>query len=297
MRTFLVENFGCRATQADGAALESLLQSQNLVSVARSQQADLIVLNTCTVTANADSDVRAAVRRAHRENPKAKILVTGCYAQRAPAELAELPGVEWVVGNSHKSQIADIVAHSEHYHTGIHQDDLISPREFLSAPITESLTDRARPILKIQDGCNHRCSFCIIPTVRGPSRFLSLEAVVKQVLELSQRYVELVLAGINLGRWGREPGSQLRLPDLLRALLDQTSIQRIRLSSVEPMDWSDELIELMSSHSRIAQHVHMPLQSGADRHPPRHAPQVSFSPLQRPPCRSCLRHAGRCIRC
>ena len=263
VRKFYVQNFGCRATQADGAALESLLAAKGLNAIPSRAEADLVILNTCTVTAAADDDVRSTVRRVHRENPAAKILVTGCYAQRAPDELAAMAGVEWVVGNSHKTQIADIVTATE-YHGNIHLSDIFEQHDFLSAPVEDSAGDRARPNLKIQDGCNNRCSFCIIPFVRGRSRSMPVGQVVEQVRQLSTRYREVVLSGINLGRWGREPGSTMRLVDLVRLLLEETSIDRLRLSSVEPMDFSNELLQLMADSSRIAKHVHAPLQSGSD---------------------------------
>jgi threonylcarbamoyladenosine tRNA methylthiotransferase MtaB len=263
VQKYFVQNFGCRATQADGAALESMLDEKGLEGSARFQDADLVVLNTCTVTAEADSDVRSTVRRVHRENPAAKILVTGCYAQRAPDELASMPGVEWVVGNSHKIQIADIVT-STPYHGQIHVGDIFAEQQFLSSPVDDASGDRTRPNLKIQDGCNNRCSFCIIPFVRGRSRSAPIEQVVDQVRNLSRNFREVVLSGINLGRWGREPGSAMRLAGLVRLLLNETEIERIRLSSVEPMDFSDELLALMAGSPRIAQHVHAPLQSGSD---------------------------------
>jgi threonylcarbamoyladenosine tRNA methylthiotransferase MtaB len=267
---FFVQNFGCRATQADGAALESLLSGKGLEAAGERSQADLVVLNTCTVTSAADNDVRQTVRRVHRENPGARILVTGCYAQRAPEELAALPGVEWVVGNSHKTQIADLVSAAP-YHGNIGDmgnimvGDIFAQHEFLSAPVEDAAGDRTRPNLKIQDGCNNRCSFCIIPFVRGRSRSAPAGQVVEQVRNLSRRYREVVLSGINLGRWGREPGSGMRLAGLLRRLLDETEIERLRLSSVEPMDFSDDLLGLMAASPRIARHVHAPLQSGSDR--------------------------------
>ena len=265
MSSFHVHNFGCRASQADGAAIEAALAHQGMSS-AGSDQAELVVLNTCTVTALADQDVRKAVHRVHRENPGARILVTGCYAQRAPQELAILPGVYWVVGNSHKIQIPEIVTESlTPYHGQIRVGDIFSAREFLSAPVEDAAGDRTRPNLKIQDGCNNRCSFCIIPFVRGRSRSAPADQVISQVRNLATRYREVVLSGINLGRWGREPGSALRLVDLIRRLLDETGIERLRLSSVEPMDWSDDLLELVASSPRIAKHVHAPLQSGSDR--------------------------------
>src|SRR5271168_5458026 len=141
MQRFTVKNFGCRAAQADGAALEAALEHKGLLASA-AQDADLVVLNTCTVTAAADDDVRQTIRRVHRENPYARILVTGCYAQRAPQELAALPGVTWVVGNSHKTEIADLVSISnasvnEAYHGNIHVGDIFAQHGFLSAPVQD----------------------------------------------------------------------------------------------------------------------------------------------------------------
>jgi threonylcarbamoyladenosine tRNA methylthiotransferase MtaB len=191
-----------------------------------------------------------------------------------------MPGVEWVVGNSHKTAIPDIVLTPESglndrsgvcdstsvpFHGQIHVGDIFAQHDFLSAPVEDAAGDRTRPNLKIQDGCNNRCSFCIIPFVRGRSRSAPAEQIVEQVRTLGERYREVVLSGINLGRWGREPFSSMRLVDLLRRLLDETSIERLRLSSVEPMDFSDQLLELMASSPRIARHVHAPLQSGGDR--------------------------------
>jgi threonylcarbamoyladenosine tRNA methylthiotransferase MtaB len=210
----------------------------------------------------------------HGENPAARILVTGCYAQRAPDELAVLPGVYWVVGNSHKVRISEIVSQplaqelaptDAPYHGQIHVGDISMQHDFLSAPVLDAAGDRTRPNLKIQDGCNNRCSFCIIPFVRGPSRSAPADQVIGQVRDLAARYREVVLSGINLGRWGRERGDSTNLSDLLRRLLEETPIERLRLSSVEPMDWTDDLLGVVASSPRIAKHVHAPLQSGSDR--------------------------------
>ncbi len=266
---YYVQNFGCRATQADGAALESLLAAKGLEAVGERSAADLVILNTCTVTAAADDDVRQTIRRVHRENPDARILVTGCYAQRAPQELAAMPGVGWVVGNSHKTEIATLVTiggtEGTPYHGNIHVGDIFAQHDFLSAPVEDAAGDRTRPNLKIQDGCNNRCSFCIIPFVRGRSRSAPAAQVIDQVRNLAVKYREVVLSGINLGRWGREPGSRMRLADLVRLLLAETAVERLRLSSVEPMDFSDDLLGLMAESPRIAPHVHAPLQTGSDR--------------------------------
>ncbi len=264
MKKFLVHNFGCRATQADGAALEGMLRKQGLTSVAATGDADLVILNTCTVTATADDEVRQVTRRVHRENPEARILITGCYAQRAPEQLAALPGVHWVVGNSHKVHIPDLVAEGAPYHGQIHVGDIFAQQQLLTAPVEDAAGERSRPNLKIQDGCNNRCSFCIIPSVRGRSRSAPIDSVLEQVRRLSAKYKEIVLSGINLGRWGRDLEGRLRLVDLVRLLLNETGVERLRLSSVEPMDFSDDLLRLMADSPRIAKHVHAPLQSGSD---------------------------------
>jgi threonylcarbamoyladenosine tRNA methylthiotransferase MtaB len=214
------------------------------------------------VTNAADAELRQIVRRVHRENPEAQIVVTGCYAQRAPQEIAELPGVAMVVGNSHKTQLAELI--STPYHGQVHVGDIFAAHEFLAAPVDDASGDRSRPNLKIQDGCGNRCSFCIIPFVRGRSRSAPVDQVIGQVRALSDRFPEVVLTGINLGRWGREPGFGMRLVDLLRVLLDETDVRRLRLSSVEPMDWSDDLLRLVADSPRIAKHIHIPLQSGSD---------------------------------
>lgn len=302
MARFYIENFGCRATQADGAALERQFLDRGLERAATAQNAEIVVLNTCTVTDGADKDARASIRRLQRTNPDCKILVTGCYAQRAPEELAALPGVTWVVGNSHKHEAAAIATASPaHGFVPIGQlagneaervvvGDIFAHTELMAAPVFEAANERTRPNLKVQDGCDNRCSFCVIPSVRGQSRSLPMERVIAEVRTLVEAgYREVVISGINLGRWGRdlpvdgrlslvvgeaEPQcrsnrerlttNDQRLVDLIRSILDRTSLEKLRISSVEPMDWSDELIELLASSPRIAKHAHVPMQSGSD---------------------------------
>jgi threonylcarbamoyladenosine tRNA methylthiotransferase MtaB len=304
---FFVYSFGCRATQADGAALERQLATHGMSQAGSAREADVVVLNTCTVTAAADQDARASIRRIHRENPLAKIMVTGCYAQRAPQEIAALPGVTWVVGNSHKHRVAEIAAGSgsklelaqaaesdsseqgsgDH---GMHENgpqnfvsletvtlsapaftlvgDIFAHTELIAAPVFsgDTISEKTRPNLKVQDGCDNRCSFCIIPSVRGQSRSMKLDRVIEEANALvAAGYREIVLSGINLGRWGRDFQPQQKFEQLVRALLEYTSIEKIRISSVEPMDWSDDLIALVAVSPRIAKHAHVPLQSGSDR--------------------------------
>ena len=277
--TYFVENFGCRATQADGAALERQLHDRGLSRAGSAANAEVVVLNTCTVTASADQDARSTIRRVRRENPNAKIIVTGCYAQRAPQELAGIAGVDLVVGNSHKHSIAELVVPQVGgsfvplAQVGVAVDskimvgDIFAHTELFAAPVFEASDphEKTRPNLKIQDGCNNRCSFCVIPYVRGRSRSLKIDQVIREVdALLASGYREIVLSGINLGRWGRELSPRTSFAALLRTILQRTSVEKVRISSVEPMDWTNELIELVASSPRICKHAHVPLQSGSD---------------------------------
>ncbi|MFL6350729.1 MAG: tRNA (N(6)-L-threonylcarbamoyladenosine(37)-C(2))-methylthiotransferase MtaB [Bryobacteraceae bacterium] len=265
MRRVFIHSFGCRASQADGAALKASLEQSGFRAVKQRADADLVVLNTCTVTHAADLDARRAIRSVHRENPNAEILVTGCYAQRAPEELAKLEGVHWVIGNSHKTRIAQIVStRREEYHGQVLVSDMSAQSGFIAGPVKDASEDRTRPNLKVQDGCGNRCSFCIIPSVRGRSRSAALPNVLEQMRDLAAQYCEIVVSGINLGRWGRDLPEKLRFVDLLTAIVQETTLRRLRISSVEPMDWSDALLEVVARETRIAKHVHLPLQSGCD---------------------------------
>jgi threonylcarbamoyladenosine tRNA methylthiotransferase MtaB len=319
---FYVQNFGCRAAQADGAAIERQFEERGLNRAPTPKSAEIVVLNTCTVTAAADQDARAAIRRLHRENPLARIVVTGCYAQRSPEELACLPGVAQVVGNSHKHQLVEIAVPQRpsgdfscdtqltsdaatsrnrdgaflplsvltmergegRTENSIHVSDIFAHTELLAAPVFDAANERTRPNLKVQDGCDNRCSFCVIPYVRGQSRSLKLADIVREVNALVDAgYRELVISGINLGRWGRDlpvgPQSSvvsetaggstllsggLRFTTLIRSVLQSSTLEKLRISSVEPMDWTDELIALVANSPRIAKHAHVPMQSGSD---------------------------------
>lgn len=318
--TFYVENFGCRATQADGAALERQFRERGLERAGSASQAQVVVLNTCTVTASADRDARATIRRIHRQNPDCRIVVTGCYAQRAPDEIAALPGVSKVIGNSHKHELVKIAlpglndaepwtglpaatchrltTHDQQLMTDdqrpttngqgptthdqrptttdqgrttndegpVYVSDIFAHTQLLAAPVFDAANQRTRPILKVQDGCDNRCSFCVIPQVRGHSRSLPLPQILAEVNTLvAAGYREVVISGINLGRWGRDLGATPRFEDLVHAVLDQTALEKLRISSVEPMDWSGSFIRLMAESPRIAKHAHVPMQSASDR--------------------------------
>jgi threonylcarbamoyladenosine tRNA methylthiotransferase MtaB len=298
MTTFHIQQFGCRATHADGAALERQLLDRGCIAAPEAATADIVVVNTCTVTASADTQARDAIRKIHAKNPGARVIVTGCYAQRAPDELAALPGVSWVVGNSHKPQIpllvdtlslhaapqpaagdfvsAAVLGSAVTFHADamslaqgpakILTGDIFEQTSFLAAPVLGGEGNHTRPTLKIQDGCNSRCSYCVIPFVRGKSRSLPPHKVIEETQRLSEAgYREVVLSGINLGTYGRDLSPRVEFPDLLREILDQTSVERLRISSIEPLDVTQDLVALFAFSERLAHHFHMPLQSGSDR--------------------------------
>jgi len=316
MPTFFIEQFGCRATQADGAAIERQLLDRGCTSAATPATADIVVVNTCTVTASADAQARDAIRKLHAANPAVLLIVTGCYAQRAPEELAALPGVSWVVGNSHKPQIPQLIDSlatvptaksandffpaaallpdsTARFHSFVGAQhvapqlgkiltgDIFEQHALLSAPVLGGEGNHTRPTLKIQDGCDSRCSYCVIPFVRGKSRSLPPAEVIREIQRLtvgqtllsvhsesSRRSLparEVVLSGINLGTYGRDLSPRVEFEDLLRRILGETSVERLRISSIEPLDVTEDLVDLFASTDRIAQHFHMPLQSASDR--------------------------------
>jgi threonylcarbamoyladenosine tRNA methylthiotransferase MtaB len=281
MATFYIEQFGCRATQADGAAIERQLLERGSTLADSPEAADVVVVNTCTVTAAADAQAREAIRKLHAQNPSTRIVVTGCYAQRAPEELAVLPGVSYVIGNSHKPRIPDLLAPQRAVEAGdsgfvsldslsgfapILSADIFEQQEVLVAPVLGGESNHTRPTLKIQDGCNNRCAFCVIPFVRGKSRSLPPRMVIEEMRRLSETgFKEIVLSGINLGAWGRDLSPRHELLQLLKQVLEETCVERLRLSSIEPLDVTRDLIALFSSTLRLAPHFHMPLQSGSDR--------------------------------
>ncbi|MDE3199699.1 MAG: MiaB/RimO family radical SAM methylthiotransferase [Acidobacteriota bacterium] len=287
MPGFHIENFGCRAARADGEAIAARLEASSCAA-SNPHTAEVVVVNTCSVTAEADREARAYIRRTHRRNPSARIVVTGCYAQRAPDELAALPGVAAVVGNSHKA-LAPQIAHNLMRGAGVESDRslvrieamksagnvlLYSDDTFAHSFLEEAQVvpgAQTRPNLKIQEGCSNRCTFCVIPQTRGNSRSLLPENVIAQVRGfVAAGGRELVFSGINMGRWGRDlppdPAAPRTLASLVRAIFEQTALPLLRLSSIEPMDWDDNLIALMRNYggTRLCRHAHLPLQSGSD---------------------------------
>ena len=292
--------FGCRLNQYDTESVRTLLEaSGRYETVDRDADADVYVVNTCSVTARADASARKAVRRIHAENPEAKIVVTGCYAQRAPDELAGLPGVSLVLGAADRGRVVDELARTRPGEAArLAVAPIAEARKFLEVPITE-MRERRRAFVKVQEGCNESCSFCIVPQTRGVSRSREPEAVLEQVRRLVDGgYPEIVVTGVHAGDYGFDlggldlggldlvgfdlgghdlvgldlgagtPGSEFGgrrpLVDLIERILAVPGLERFRLSSIEPASVGDDLVSLMAGQEKFARHFHIPMQSAND---------------------------------
>ncbi len=283
-KTYYIQTFGCRVNQADSAGIAAALdappspesEDHALRRVGDWQDADVVVLNTCTVTHRSDTDVRKAVHRIQRENPAARVVVTGCYAQRDPQALVQLGGVSAVVGNAHKSALPEVVSAlaaggpSVLIHTPMGKRD---PSDLPSVEPVTTVLERTRPFVKIQDGCDAHCTYCIIPEVRGRARSAPPSAVLAAVRSLvTDGWREIVLAGVHLGTYaGRDDAVPPRsdapptsLGDLTRRVLDVPGLTQLRLSCIEPMAFPMDLVDLAADEPRLAPHFHLPLQSGDD---------------------------------
>ena len=291
-RSFFVANFGCRASQSEGAAVEQQLLDGAATPAESAFAADVVVVNTCTVTDEADREARQLIRRIATRNPAARVIVTGCYAQRAPEEIAVLPGVSHVVGNSHKPILGELTlkvldsepsGRAEIFCSDIFLEDELKPESHLGSG------GRTRAVVKVQDGCNANCSFCIIPSVRGRSRSLPQASVIEEVSALVERgYKEVVLSGIHLGSYGRDLVPKTSFYELIEAILEGVpSLHRLRLSSIEPLEVSPEIIERVAGEPRIARHFHIPLQSGSAR---------VLRAMRRPYSRQYYAELAECIR-
>lgn len=266
--------FGCRTNQADSAAIRDSLFNEGFEETERCEEADVIIVNSCTVTQRSDQQVRQLSRKLRRENPGAQLLVTGCYAQRAPEVLSRISGIDAVVGNTHRSRIPQIVkeldtsgavsaAHSEI--AAIYRDDFARVRAIDESPAVQ-LGGRTRPFVKIQDGCDAKCSYCIIPAVRGPSRSVPPKLILDQIRQLARiGFQEIVLTGIHIGTYGFHLEPRYSLDRLLAEIVEIPELVRVRISSLEPMELSRKVIELASRTDKIAPHFHICLQSGSDR--------------------------------
>ena len=265
MSTVAIETHGCKLNQADSQALARQFLEAGYRLVNPDQPADVYVLDTCTVTHVADRKARHALRAARRRNPDSIIVATGCYAQRAPADLEALEGVDLVMGNTDKERLVrEAISLHEESFTFF---DTGSPLAVMGNGVgngrhVEKGPERTRAMVKIQEGCNQVCAYCIVPTVRGKERSIPADDLVEQVLALEKEgFQEVVLTGTQLGTYGFDiPGASLE--GLLRIILVHTSIPRIRVSSLQPQEMGEGLLGLWEDQ-RLCPHFHMPLQSGS----------------------------------
>jgi threonylcarbamoyladenosine tRNA methylthiotransferase MtaB len=264
MSKFFVCTFGCRCNQADSAAIREGLCRRSMSEGETPLDADLVVVNTCTVTHRSDQQARQTVRRLHRENPEARLVVTGCYAERDPDALAAIPGVSLVLGNAAKERLAEIVEDREQLSLG---KIIRAPLDTGCVCLPMSHTGgKTRPLVKLQDGCDARCSYCIVPQVRGPGRSARPENVLAEIRSLVDHgFQEIVLTGVQLGAYGRNVKGHARLIDLLRRIVAIPGLGRIRLSSIEPMYFDRAIARLAAESPVFARHFHIPMQSGSDR--------------------------------
>jgi threonylcarbamoyladenosine tRNA methylthiotransferase MtaB len=256
---------GCRLNQCETDALRGKAETAGFAVVPFAEVADVYVVNTCTITAEADADSRQLVRRAVRRNPAALVAVTGCYAQGSPEAVAAIPGVDLVLGNVEKTRLFQHLREARRAGLPrIQVSDIADQRRADGdeyGPGIES--DRTRAFLKVQDGCSFTCSFCIVPTVRGPNRSLPAGTVLAEMRRLhAAGFPEVVLTGIHLGTYGRDLSPRGSLADLCRAIAELPEAPRIRLSSVDPHEVGGDLIRLLGESPRFCRHLHLPLQSG-----------------------------------
>jgi threonylcarbamoyladenosine tRNA methylthiotransferase MtaB len=261
-----IATLGCKINQYDSAVIQDRLEKERHSFVTFENAADVYIVNACTVTDRADWEARQLVRRAKRLSPGARILVTGCYAQVKPQEVAQLPGVDFVVGLNRLDDLVRFVNSSASCdRPGIAVGEVKKERK-VSVLGTHKLPGHTRAFLKIQEGCDYSCTYCIIPTARGRSRSVPPDEVLKQIRSLAnQGFVEVVLTGIHLGGYGHDLAPKVDLTSLLERILEEGSIARLRLSSLDPREMPDRLLDLMAQTDGLCPHLHICAQAGEDR--------------------------------
>jgi len=265
MTTVAVATLGCKVNQFESEALMDSFEQRGYVLVPFGEGADITIINTCTVTHRADFQSRQLIRSASRSNPKSLIVVTGCYSQVEPEAIARIEGVQYLFGNRGKGQIPDLIPLMQKGEfPRIRVSEIQEETLFLDISL-HSFHRHTRAFLKIQDGCNARCSYCIVPCARGRSRSLPPEKVVEHLRMLKEKgFKEVVLTGIHIGAYGLDLTPPFPLEKLLGRLEEEDTPDRIRLSSIEPMDFSADLISFLSQSTKVCPHLHIPIQSGDD---------------------------------
>jgi threonylcarbamoyladenosine tRNA methylthiotransferase MtaB len=261
-----VTTLGCKVNQCESAGIAEAMAARGMTLVPFEAEADCYIVNTCTVTGRTDYQSRQLIRRAIRRNPAAAVIATGCYAQRAPEEIARIPGVRIVAGNAEKSHLPELLQElAKGKGPQVHVGDIRSEKRFspLGAIVIPGHT---RAFLKIQDGCNAFCSYCIVPRARGGSRSLRPAEIEDGIASLAGRGCrEVVLSGIHLGAYGRDLVPAIDLTAVVRHIVEERPIERLRLSSIEPREITGELLSLIGSSGIVCRHLHIPLQSGDDK--------------------------------
>ncbi|MGD9270099.1 MAG: tRNA (N(6)-L-threonylcarbamoyladenosine(37)-C(2))-methylthiotransferase MtaB [Syntrophobacterales bacterium] len=263
MSTIALATLGCKVNQCESAYLEEKLTEADFLIRPFTGRADFYCINTCAVTSRAAMQSRQLIRRAPRQNPEAEVVVMGCYAQIAAEEIAAIPGVTHILGTTEKLSLLDYLAHPEQNQPPYVQVNDVRTAPALQPLVFSGFSHRTRAFLKVQDGCDAFCSYCIVPYARGRSRSISLESVLSQVARfLDHGYQEVVLTGIHLGQWGLNFNPRQDLIDLLRSIIKHRPPPRLRLSSLEPGEITSDLLDLIATEPSLCPHLHIPLQSG-----------------------------------
>ena len=266
MKTVAYHTLGCKLNFSETSSIARGLEKEGFTKIEFSASADLYVINTCSVTNNADKECKTIVRKAKRLSPDSKVVIIGCYAQLKPKEISEIPGVDLVLGAAEKFNITKFLEELEENGSSIHSCEINDVDFFVDA---YSFGDRTRAFLKVQDGCDYGCTFCTIPLARGRSRSDLIENVIKNAKEIGEKGIkEIVLTGVNIGDFGKGNSgarkSSEAFIDLVKALDEVEEVDRFRISSIEPNLLTDEIIEFVAQSKRFMPHFHIPLQSGND---------------------------------
>ncbi len=260
-----ITTLGCKINQYDSAVIQSRLAQDRHAFVPFDERADLYIINGCTVTDRADWEARQLVRRAKRLSPGARVLVTGCYAQVSPQEIARLPGVDFVVGLNRLDDLLRFVSVGEPKEGRVSVGEVAREKQVRLSGTT-IFPGHTRAFLKVQEGCNYSCTFCIIPTARGRSRSVPPEKTLSEVGSLAEQgFVEIVLTGIHLGSYGHDLKPKTDLAALIERIAESRLVRRLRLSSLDPREVSDRLLSLMAASDILCPHLHVCLQAGEDR--------------------------------